>query len=82
MSFYKPKDSIVEALQFNPEKDEIPEGIKIDRIQNTSSVAVVTTPGGEIFVYPGDWVLYDREGLIRAVLKDKNFKSMFERLGK
>lgn len=77
---------MIEALQLGNAFDTIPEGVTIEvsaseDLEGKPIIATAETADGKIFIYPTDWVLYDMSGLIRGVMKDKNFKSMYEKLG-
>ena len=86
MAYFKINNPMLEALQFDPKNNDgmIPPGVKLNKaliVKGNPKIATAQTPEGIIYVYPTDWVVYDIEGFIRFVIKDKNFKAMFSELG-
>lgn len=63
MNKYQRKSSVVEAVQFDPEAEHWPKGVrKIDH-SNLDYVYYIQTPKGyEVPVSPGNWIVYMEHG--------------------
>jgi len=83
MNLYKPKQSIVEALQVFDTR-QVPEGLakEVERgnIRRAQTGALlIDTIEGTLAILPGDWVVRDQEGRL-LLCPGEHFHELYEKV--
>ncbi len=82
-NLYLQRTPTISAEQFLPNQDkpQIPRGVVIFGVGSPRTfLGVVNIREDRIFIYPGDWLVYNDLGFPSYIIKDSEFNSVYERL--